>query len=255
MVMNFCCAATGALNETKPDNTAAPKTAAMLERWSVTEGLPEWTWTAWKLHGCNGGIDRLVKAFGDRRQLILGGDEWRRDQDVVAALTVDRPAHRIHEQTARHRLALDLRVQFRFRVERRLARAIRDQLHTPEQAASADVADMRMLIKALAQHCAKRCATLAHLRQQTFALDHMLDGERGRTGDRVSEVGVTVLEESAAGGHRIDDALLCKRGADRLVASAETLGDRHQVRDDAFLFARVQRAGPPHAAHHFVENQ
>ena len=43
--------------------------------------------------------------------------------------------------------------------------------------------------------------------------------------------------------------------ADRLVAAAEPLGDRHQVGRDAFLLAGVQRAGAAHAAHHLVEDE
>ena len=44
-------------------------------------------------------------------------------------------------------------------------------------------------------------------------------------------------------------------GADRLVAAAEALGDRHQVGRDALLLAGVQGSGAPHAAHHLVENE
>ena len=48
---------------------------------------------------------------------------------------------------------------------------------------------------------------------------------------------------------------LHQHGADRHVAAAQALGDRHQVRADAVLLAGVQRAGAAHAAHHFVEDQ
>ena len=43
--------------------------------------------------------------------------------------------------------------------------------------------------------------------------------------------------------------------ADRLIAGAQTLGDRQHVGRDALLLARVARAGAAHAAHHFVEDQ
>ena len=64
-----------------------------------------------------------------------------------------------------------------------------------------------------------------------------------------------VLEEPAAGRHRLDDLVLRQDRADRLVAAAQALGDRHQVGDDALLLAGVERAGAAHAAHHLVEDQ
>ena len=66
---------------------------------------------------------------------------------------------------------------------------------------------------------------------------------------------MAVLEEAGAGGHRVDDLLLREHGADRLVAAAQALRDRHEVGHDAFLLARVQRPGAAHPAHHLVQDQ
>ena len=61
----------------------------------------------------------------------------------------------------------------------------------------------------------------------------------------MAEIGVTVLEKAGAGGHRIDDLLLRKHRADRLIAAAQTLRDRHEVGGDTLLLARVQRPVRP----------
>ena len=95
----------------------------------------------------------------------------------------------------------------------------------------------------------------AHRGKQTVAPDHLLNGQRRGAGDRMADVRVAVLEQPAAVGQRLGDAPLREHRADRLIAAPETLGDRQQVRHDAFLLARVQGTGTAHAAHHLVEDQ
>ena len=56
-------------------------------------------------------------------------------------------------------------------------------------------------------------------------------------------------------GDRLEDVPAEQHRADRLVAAAQPLGDGHQVGRDAFLLARMQRAGAAHAAHDLVEDQ
>jgi adenosylmethionine-8-amino-7-oxononanoate aminotransferase len=70
----------------------------------------------------------------------------------------------------------------------------------------------------------------------------------------VAEVGVAVLEEAAPGHDRVVDRLRHHHRAHGLVARAEPLGDRREVRDDAFLLERPERAAAPHAAHHLVQD-
>src|SRR5260221_14751397 len=71
----------------------------------------------------------------------------------------------------------------------------------------------------------------------------------------MADIRVAVLEDAARLADRFDDLRGRKHRAHRLVAAAETLGDGHQVRYHAFLLARMQRAGAPHAAHHLVEDE
>ena len=64
-----------------------------------------------------------------------------------------------------------------------------------------------------------------------------------------------MLEETGAVAHRVEDAARHEQAADRLVTRAQPFGDDHEIGRDAFLLARVQRAGASHAAHDFVEDE
>src|SRR5262249_30013624 len=74
-------------------------------------------------------------------------------------------------------------------------------------------------------------------------------------GERMTHVGVTVLESARAPGDGVENLVLHHEGADRRVAAAEALRERHQIRAHPLLLAGVQRARAAHAAHHFVENE
>jgi hypothetical protein len=106
---------------------------------------------------------------------------------VIAVLAVDRPAHRIHHQAARHRLGFDPRVQARFRIERALRAAIGDELDCLEEAATANVADVRMRAKRRTQSFREPGPLMLHRVEQTVALDHFLHCERRRAADRMAE--------------------------------------------------------------------
>ena len=70
---------------------------------------------------------------------------------MVAGAAVDGAAHRVDAQAARERLRLHARVHAPRRVERLLCAALGDELDPLEEAAAADVADVRMIREALAQ--------------------------------------------------------------------------------------------------------
>ncbi len=84
------------------------------------------------------------------------------------------------------------------------------------------------------------------------SFDHLLDGECSRCSNRVADVRVTVLEESAASADRVHDLVARQYGADGLVAAAQALGDGDQVGYSAFLLHGIQGPGAAHAAHHLV---
>ena len=69
------------------------------------------------------------------------------------------------------------------------------------------------------------------------------------------QIGVAVLERARALPDGVDDLAAREHRADRLIAAAQSLGDRLDVGRDALLLPGVQRAGAAHAAHHLVENQ
>src|ERR1700719_3269388 len=66
---------------------------------------------------------------------------------------------------------------------------------------------------------------------------------------------MAVLEAARAMGEGLENRHTDKHRAYRRIAAAQTLGNGHQIRRDAFLLAGVQGAGAAHAAHHFVEDQ
>ncbi len=174
---------------------------------------------------------------------------------MVTQLTIDRPAHRIHQQAARHRLGLDRRVQFDLRRERRLRLAVPHEFQRQEQPAPADIAHVFVRAKRIAQHLPQQCAPALHLRQQVVTLDHLLHRQRRRCRHRVADIRVPVLEHAAALAQRVDDRLVREHCADRLVAGAQALGHGHDVRRHALLPDRVHAAGAAHAAHDFIGDE
>src|SRR5688572_3541574 len=151
MVRYFCWPiAAGAMSAAV--SAAARLTASFFMRFS--SGVFVWPVVAilrGALERGGSGMDGRCDAPDDLVQLGAGGDEGRGEQDVVAALAVDRAAHRVAHEAALHRLGLDLGVQLRRGVEWALGRAVLDQLDAHEEAAAADVAHVRMRIEGLVQ--------------------------------------------------------------------------------------------------------
>ena len=141
------------------------------------------------------------------------------------------------------------------RVERLLSRAVFDELERPEEAAATDVADEGAVSEPLHEAALEKVAHGDDVGQQVVTPDRVLHGERRRGRHRMAHIGVAVLEGARAVGEGLEDPLRQENHADRLVAAAETLGDRHQVGRDALLLAGVQRSRPPHAAHDLVQNE
>ena len=165
---------------------------------------------------------------------------------------VDRAAHRVAQQAVREGARLDAGVELFRRVERGLAGTVAHQLDAEEQAPAANVADVRVRRELPLQRGEQLRAAGAHAGQQVIAFDHALHRQCGGARHRVAEVGVAVLEHAAAVAQRRDHTFVCEHRADRLVATAQALGDDHQVGRRAFRLHCVQHAGAAHAAHHFV---
>ncbi|CAM2156543.1 hypothetical protein PT2222_30015 [Paraburkholderia tropica] len=204
---------------------------------------------------CQRRPDRRRKPVLDRIDLLRRADERRREQHVVAVPAIDGPAHRIHHQPARERLALDRRMQLERRIEARLRFTVLHQLDADEQPTAAHVADIRMLGVTLAQPRAQLLAAREHVVEQFFLSDHTLHFERRRTGRGMADIGVAVLEVTAAAHDGFIDARAHERRADRLIAGAQTLRDGQQIGRDAVLRAGVQPARAAHARHDLVEDQ
>src|SRR4029450_6172760 len=130
--------------------------------------------------------------------MLLYDDEGRREQDVIAGAPVERPAHRVRHQPARHAFALDAEVELQRRIERGFGHPITDELDAEKKSAAANVADVRMVAEALGEARRQRGTARADLGEESVALDDLLHGERCRASDRMAEIRVSVLEESCA---------------------------------------------------------
>src|SRR6478672_11129577 len=86
-------------------------------------------------------------------------------------------------------------------------------------------------------------------------MDNLLHRQRCRASERMSHVGVAVLEGAGAVRNRGEDLLADQQRTDGRETTTHALGDRHQIRAYPFLLAGVQGARSAHSAHHFVENE
>src|SRR4030095_14116984 len=127
-----------------------------------------------------------------------------------------------------------------------------DRLEPPTPA---HITDERVIAKRIVEPGAQPRALARAALDQLLACQHALHRKRGGARNRMPDVGMSVLEEAAAGRDRIDHAAADEYRADRLINPAETLRNRHQAGRHARLLAGVQRAGAPHSAHYFVEDQ
>src|SRR5712672_3969399 len=174
---------------------------------------------------------------------------------MVAAAAVHRPPDGITGQTAFERGGLDPMVELEAGIERLAAGAIGDQLDGLEQAAPADIADVPVITEALGQPSLEVNAEIPDPFEQFLFADNPLHLERRGAGERMREIGMSVLESPRALPDGINDLSACEHRADRLVAAAKSLGDGLDIRRNTLLFPRVKRARAAHAAHHFVEDQ
>src|ERR1700722_388432 len=141
-------------------------------------------------------IERIAQALDDVVDLSFADDEGRREQDMVSPDSVDRAAHRIDHQAARHRFLLYARVQLARGIERSLRTAVGDKLDAAEQPAPSDIADMRIVGEALLQPSLQTFAHRPDIGEQAVAPDDLLNCEAGGCGHRMAHIGMAMLEEA-----------------------------------------------------------
>src|SRR6478609_9491841 len=103
-----------------------------------------------------------------------------------------------------------------------------------------------MIAEALGEPLLELLAALLHLLKQIVLPDHVLHRECGRAGEGVREISVAVLKRTGAGADGVDDPAAREHCTDRLIAAAEPLCDRLDIRRDAFLLPGVRGAGAAH---------
>src|SRR5579871_999844 len=124
--------------------------------------------------GGNRGVDRIAQTLDDGVDLFPIHDERRCDQDVVTGRAVDRAAHWIDHQAARHGFALDERIDLQSRRKRLLRIDFGDQLDAAEQAAAADVADVMVVGETLFEAPLQMAAHGNDIVEQPVAAKHVL---------------------------------------------------------------------------------
>ena len=174
---------------------------------------------------------------------------------MVAALPVDRPAHRVAQEPCLQRLVLYPRVHSQGGIERSFRFAISDEFERPEEAASANVAHVAMLAERATQLVFEALPRRRDLGEHATLAQSLLHCQSAGTGGGMSEVGGAVLEEPAAAGDGFVDRPRHDHRADRLISGAQPLGDRDDVGHDGFALEGPHRSAAAHAAHHFVEDE
>src|SRR5882757_7551232 len=170
---------------------------------------------------CDGRINCIAETFDDYLHLPLVHDERRGEQNMVSSGAINRAAHRVDEQAARHRFALDQCVQLQFRSKGLLGTAVSDQFDTAVQTTSADIADVMMVGEPLFQPALEMAAHLNHIGQQAIATNNILHRKPGGGGHRVAHIGMTVLEEARPFGKGLEYLLAEQDGPNRLIAAAQ----------------------------------
>src|ERR1700758_2330061 len=135
---------------------------------------------------------------------------------MVAAATVNRSSGGIACEPLGKGCRLDLLVQLERGIERTFGGAIRHQLDRPEQAASADVADMTVIAETFGKPLLELPAALLDPIEQIVVADDVLHLERGGAGQRMAKIGMAVLERAGATADSLDDLTARQHGADRL---------------------------------------
>src|SRR4029079_17989109 len=107
------------------------------------------------------------------------------------------------------------------RIERRFCVAVADELDADEEAAAANVADMRMLAKPRLQSLHQELALTRHLRQQVLLIDDTLYCQLRGAGRGVSHVGMPMQEATGALGNGIGNLAVNEQRADRLITGAQ----------------------------------
>src|SRR5688572_29453694 len=119
MVTNFCCASEGVAVRSGAPSRATARYLSFMGK------LPLWR-SKCANRPYKAGSDRVRKRrvdgraepFHDFADKCFIDDKRGRDKHMIAARAVDRAAHRIDEEAARHRLRLDPGVELPFRIER-----------------------------------------------------------------------------------------------------------------------------------------
>ena len=111
------------------------------------------------------GIDRLAQTLHNRVHQGRIDDKGRRQQHMITAFAIDRPAHRIDHKATRHCFAFHACMKLEFCVEGLLAGSIGDEFEGLEQTASTYIADKGMIAESFVKPARETRSLHRYVRQ------------------------------------------------------------------------------------------
>src|SRR5450759_4109017 len=194
-------------------------------------------------------VDGMVQPVDDCVDIVRRRYVGWREQDMIAAAAVHRPARRVAGKPAFERCGLDPLIELERGIEWRARSTIGNQFDGLEEAAPTDVADVPVIAEALGQPPLKMIAKVLYPVEQLLFANNLLHLKRRGTSHRMGEVGMSVLESTRTPPDGVYDPRARQHGADRLIAATESFCDGLDVGRYALLFPCVKRARAAHAAH------
>lgn len=188
---------------------------------------------------------------------ILGRDSVRgREQEVVALVAVG-AAGRGEEthavalvKSAHAHAASDVQLG----VKGLLGDLVGNELDAPEHAASADVANVGVVLEGLAQQVAEEDAHEARVGHELGLVHDALHLECRHDVERMALVCLAVLESRAAFLQALDHPLVDQQSRDGTIACGQTLAHGLDVGHDVVMLPGMHKSGSAQAAHDLVED-
>ena len=142
-------------------------------------------------------------------------------------------------------------------IEATLRRLVGDELQRSEQTSLARIANERMFAQLLQALLESRRLRDAVREQPAFVIQTQ-HFQRDRSAHRMRRVSLAVTDDRVLArpvGNAVVHFFRHQYRAHRRVTGRQALGDRHEVRLDAFGFASEQRSGAAEAGDHFVDDE
>ncbi len=186
-------------------------------------------------------------------KLIVCGRERRREQTLVTGVAVAGRLRREGHEPVFERELVDPSGDAEVGWEKRRAVARVHVLDPQQVAVTPDLAHDRDARERVGQLVAQARPALGHSLHQPLALQRVDHGDADGARERRAVPRVAEREAARSRGHRLIDAVVTDRRADRRVSGSQALGGRDDVGGERELAGRKPVAGAAHAGHDLVK--